>query len=131
MAYYSYNAINKQLLAISDENLSVPENGVVVSTELTATQLRFDYTWDLETTSFIVKPQPRLMSKLDYLNRFTDSELASIYTAAKTNVVIEIWLEKFRMSSEISLDDPRTIAGINSLEQSGLITASRAAEILG
>lgn len=130
MAYYSYNAINKQLLAISDEVLQVPEDGVVVTTELSATQLRYDYTWDTNSTSFVLRPQPRLLSKLDYINRFSDQELTGIYTAAKTNVLVEIWLEKFRLAEEISLDDQRTIAGLNSLEQAGLLTSARVAEIL-
>jgi len=131
MAYYAYNAVTKQLLSISEENLPVPEEGVVVELpDLTALKLQCDYAWDSETTSFNLRPQTRLISKLDYLNRFTDAEVAAIYTAAKTDVMVEIWLEKFHLASEISLDDPKTIAGINFLEQSGLITTSRAAEIL-
>lgn len=131
MAYYAYNAVTRQLLSVSNDSISIPENGVVVEIpELSADRLRYDYIWNSETTAFDVRPQARLMSKLDYLNRFTDSELEAIYTAAKTNVTVEVWLEKFRLASEISLDDPKTISGVNFLEQSGLIPTGRAAEIL-
>lgn len=131
MAYYAYNAVTRQLLSVSNDSISIPENGVVVEIpELSADRLRYDYIWNSETTAFDVRPQARLMSKLDYLNRFTDNELEAIYTAAKTNVTVEVWLEKFRLASEISLDDPKTISGVNFLEQSGLISTGRAAEIL-
>jgi hypothetical protein len=64
------------------------------------------------------------------MNRFTDSELATIYTAAKTVVSVEIWLEKFKLASEINLDDPYTIGGLQAMEAAGLIGVGRAAEIL-
>ena len=131
MAYYAYNAVTRQLLSISEENLPVPEEGVVGELpDITALELQCNYAWDSETTSFNLRPQSRLISKLDYLNRFTENELVAIYTAAKTTVAVEIWLEKFRLAAEISLDDPKTIAGVNFLEQSGLISTGRAAEIL-
>lgn len=71
-----------------------------------------------------------VLTKLECLRRFTDTELAGIYTAAKTVVQIEVWLEKFKAASEIDLADPATIAGVQSLEASGLIGVGRAVEIL-
>jgi hypothetical protein len=79
---------------------------------------------------------PRRLSKLDYMNRFHDDELAAIYGAAKVVVQIEIWLAKFNATSvepdgtSIDLDDLRTAGGIHALEAAGLIGAGRAAEIL-
>lgn len=69
-------------------------------------------------------------TKLEYMNRFTDDELAGIYTAAKTVVQVEIWLEKFKLAEFVSLDDPRTLAGLQALEAAGLLAAGRAAEIV-
>ena len=74
-----------------------------------------------------VKPP---LTKLEYMNRFTDAELAGIYTAAKLSVAVEVWLEKFKLASEINLDDPRTATGVQALEANGLIATGRAAEIL-
>lgn len=77
-------------------------------------------------------PPPRkiILTKLEYMNRFTDGELAAIYTAAKTVVSVEIWLEKFKLASEINLDDPATIAGLQAMETTGLLAAGRSTEII-
>jgi hypothetical protein len=72
----------------------------------------------------------RTLTKLQYMGRFTDAELVGIYTAAKTVVQVEIWLEKFKLASEINLDDPATVSGLQAMESAGLIGVGRAAEIL-
>lgn len=78
----------------------------------------------------------RRLTKLDYMNRFNDDELAAIYAAAKAVPAIEVWLAKFNAATPgadgtaIDLDDPRTVAGVQALEGAGLIGAGRAAEIL-
>lgn len=133
MAYYAYDAITRELLGISDNELPTPENGSTTEMPgVTALEIRANYTWDPVTVSFVEKngANKRLISKLDYMNRFTDAELVSIYTAAKTNVNVEIWLEKLKLSAEINLDDPKTSTGLQSLETLGLIGTGRAAEIL-
>lgn len=133
MAYYAYDAITRELLGVSDYELPTPDNGSTTEFPgVTALELRANYDWDPTTVSFVEKDgvNRRLISKLDYMNRFTDAELVAVYTAAKTNINVEIWLEKFKLSAEVNLDDPRTIAGIQSLETLGLISAGRAAEIL-
>lgn len=70
------------------------------------------------------------ISKLDYMSRFTDAELATIYTMAKQSVHVEIWLEKFKLATDVDLADPRTQGGLLALEAAGLLAAGRAAEIL-
>lgn len=91
--------------------------------------------WTYDGTAFAPPaPEPsqpiRTLTKLQYMLRFTDPELAGIYTAAKTVVSVEIWLEKFKLASEINLDDPATIGGLQAMEAGGLIGVGRAAEIL-
>lgn len=79
----------------------------------------------------VASPQlKRTLTKLEYMNRFTDAELAGIYTTAKTVVAVEIWLEKFKLATEINLDDPTTIAGLQAMEGAGLLVVGRSAEIL-
>ena len=63
-------------------------------------------------------------------NRFTDDELVGIYSAAKSVIQVEIWLEKFKLAQDINLDDPLVAAGLTALEGVGLLAAGRAAEIL-
>lgn len=71
-----------------------------------------------------------IISKVDYMNRYTDAELAGIFTISKTNIAVEVWLKKFDAARDIDLNDPRTIAGVQAIEASGLLAAGRAAEIL-
>ena len=44
------------------------------------------------------------LTKLQYMNRFRDDELANIYAAAKVSPAVEVWLEKFKLSDESSLN---------------------------
>ena len=75
-------------------------------------------------------PVKVLPTKLEFFDRFTDAEQVAIYDAAKTVTAIQVWLDKFKLASDIDVTDPRTIAGINALEAAGLLAAGRAAEIL-
>ena len=77
------------------------------------------------------QPVSQFVSKLTFMERFTDAELVAIYTAAKQVVQIEVWLEKLKLTTgDIDLADPRTIGGVHALEAAGLIASGRAAEIL-
>ena len=77
----------------------------------------------------IIDPIPPL-SKLDFLSKFTDQELVGIYTEAKTSVLLEIWLDKFKLSESIDLQNQLTISGLQYLESIGLLNTGRANEIL-
>lgn len=133
MAYYAYDAITRELLGVSDNELPTPENGSTTEMPgVTALEIRANYEWNPATVSFVEKngSARRLISRLDYMNRFTDAELAAIYTAARTDVNVEIWLEKFKLASSINLDDPKTLLGLQALETLGLIATGRPVEIL-
>lgn len=89
-------------------------------------------TWTKWIAPPVPEPTPvsvRTLTKLEYMDRFTDLELAGIYTAAKTVVQVEIWLEKFKLATEVNLDDPRTLAGLQAMESAGLLGVGRSAEI--
>ena len=83
-----------------------------------------------------VAVQSKRVTKLDYMNRFTDEELGLIYTVAKTNVGIEIWLAKFNATTPeadgtaIDMFDPRTVGGLQAMEAAGLLAPGRAMEII-
>jgi len=74
-------------------------------------------------------PKPPI-SKLEFMSLFTDAELAAIFTAAKTNVAMEVWVEKLKAAMQVHLDNPQLIAGVKALEAAKLIKAGRAAVIL-
>lgn len=77
------------------------------------------------------EPEPRGITKLEFMSRFTDEELVAIYAMAKTIPQIELWLEKVKMATgDVVMSDPRTISGVNGLEALGLIGEGRSREIL-
>lgn len=69
-------------------------------------------------------------SKLEFLNRFTDEELAGILDASKINSLIAVWVKKLDLAENVNISDERIINGINKLEEFGLLSTGRAAEIL-
>ncbi|MDD3675221.1 hypothetical protein [Thauera propionica] len=73
---------------------------------------------------------PRVLTKLQFLNRFTNEELAAVYTAAKTNVLIEVFLDKLKLAQEVNLDDPQTVDGLQALAAAGLLSEARVQEVL-
>ncbi len=81
-------------------------------------------------------PESKRVTKLAYMDRFTDEELGLIYTTAKTNVAIEIWLARFNATTPeadgtaIDLLDPRTAGGLYAMESAGLLAPGRASEII-
>jgi len=80
-----------------------------------------------------VQSQPPVahpISKLAFMERFTDEELAAIYTAAKQSVQIEVWVDKLKLAEYVDVTDPQTIAGLQALAASGLLTEARVQEIL-
>jgi hypothetical protein len=70
-------------------------------------------------------------TRLQFRNLFTNDEKLAIYTAAKSNLQIQIWLDDLAVSDVIDLADPVTIYGVQTMEAVGLIGSGRAAEILG
>lgn len=75
-------------------------------------------------------PPSRIITKLEYMNLFTDLELINIYTAAKTTVEIEIWLDKFKLATEIDKDVPAVKNGLLSMVALNLLEVDRVNEIL-
>lgn len=75
-------------------------------------------------------PPQKVITKLALINRFTMDELAAIYTAAKTEVMVEVFLEKLKLAEEVNLADAQTIGGLQALAASGLLTEARVQEVL-
>jgi hypothetical protein len=72
----------------------------------------------------------RVMTKLEYLRRFTPEERITIRTVAKTNSMLEDYMALMELASEVNTADVDTRAGVKMLEAVGLLAAGRAAEIL-
>lgn len=83
----------------------------------------------------LVGPEPvayvaPIVTKLAFRFRLTDSEYVGILQAAKTEIVVAAWVETFNMVTQLQLDDPRTIAGVQQLVDLDLLTKERSEEIL-
>lgn len=72
----------------------------------------------------------KVITKLAFMNRFTMEELAAIYIAAKTEVMVEVFLDKLKIAEEVNLADAQTIGGLHALAASGLLTEARVQEVL-
>ena len=91
--------------------------------------------WTYENDTFSLPPVvipvlPNIITKLAMIDRFTEAEYEGVLTAAKTDVQVQGWLDRFNVSNQINLDDSRTINGINLLVSKNLLTQERGSEIL-
>lgn len=75
-------------------------------------------------------PLPNIITKLAMIDRFTEAEYEGVLTAAKSDVQVQGWLDRFAAANKINLDDSRTVSGINLLVSKNLLTQARADEIL-
>jgi hypothetical protein len=76
------------------------------------------------------EPLSAPISKREFLKKFTPAEYAAIKTTAAVNATLDWYWQQFLLAEFIDMSDADTIAGIDMLEQAGLIAAGRAAEIL-
>lgn len=72
-----------------------------------------------------------IITKLEYLRRFTSTERITIRAAAKVEPVLEDYMALLELAEEINTEDADTIAAVNVLETTGLIASGRSTEILG
>ena len=78
----------------------------------------------------VVERASRVMTKLEYLRRFTVEERVAIRAAATQNAVLADYLQLMELAQDINTGDADTIAAVTMLEQAGLIAAGRANEVL-
>lgn len=91
---------------------------------------------------FIAGNPARRLTRLQFRNRFTQTEKVAIYEAATSSAAIRVWLDDLAVSTpeadgtSVDLDDPYCIAGVEAicafLETAQVIAdgAARAVEIL-
>lgn len=75
---------------------------------------------------------PRIITRYQFLNRFTMTELAAILLAAKSDPMVEAIMKKLEAVKdyEVDLDDPQTVGGVDTLIAKGHIQPDRKAAIL-
>jgi hypothetical protein len=75
-------------------------------------------------------PVPPVITKVAMISRFTPEEYVGVVGATKTDVEVQAWYDLFQAASVVNLEDPRTVAGINSFVPKNLLTQERADAIL-
>lgn len=71
-----------------------------------------------------------ILTKYEFLSRFTMAEKVAIYNLENSNVYIKIWLDTFRLCEEIDLNNTDVIAGLQLMKTLDILTDSRINEIL-
>jgi len=87
---------------------------------------------DLEAMKFFMYnrvPSNRI-SRYAFISRFTDEEFYGLVMQADVNPLLKVFVKKLDYSTEVNLNLPATIEGVQMLANGGLIAASRVAEIL-
>jgi len=70
------------------------------------------------------------LTKFQFMSRFTVEERVAITTASTQSPALADWVALFKLTEEMNLNDPQTIAGVQMLEAGGIIGVGRANEIL-
>lgn len=89
--------------------------------------------WDGETLTKAEPLPPAVrthLSRIEFRNRFTSAEKVALYTAAETNVMIKVFLDDLSAAEYVDVTDEDTIAGIEYIEQIGIISGERKSDIL-
>lgn len=123
-------------------------SGVVVNIVVAHTQIEPEWVevpddlavekgWTHDGTTFFsgsLDNEDKKISQLAFLNRFTDSEAIAIDLASIGATVeaatIRRFMNKVNAAQYIDLKESDLIAGLNSLESSGLLASGRTIEIL-
>lgn len=71
-----------------------------------------------------------VITKREFLDRVFPEEYAAIKEAANTNHLVDYFWQKFLVSEYIDISHSDTVAGLNLMEQAGLLSVGRAKEIL-
>lgn len=78
------------------------------------------------------EPAPRMLTVHEFRTRFSDAELAAIALRAyggAGDALAAVLLLKLQTRTEIDLDDPALIDGLNYLVSVNVLTANRATEL--
>jgi hypothetical protein len=70
------------------------------------------------------------LTKYQFMSRFSATERITLEQASTQSAELADWITLFKLTEEINLNDPITIAGVQMLEQAGIIGVGRTNEIL-
>ena len=128
MIYCLYNATTNALLGIGSNPFNLLEGQQQVAFHREMPDLTIEE-WNPATLNFFTKTDTSI-TKLQFMKRFSAQEYAAIKAAAAVNGELDFFWQKFLMAQDIVISDAELIAGLNALEQAGVLAPGRAAEIL-
>ena len=109
------------------ENIRQSSNKAEAAVNALTTEAEIaDFTWGVEN----LVEHPNRITKKQFLDLFTDQEIATILAAAETNATLEVFYEKVKIATYINLNEQAVQLGLQMLELGGLLAQGRAAEIL-
>jgi len=96
---------------------------------------RRNHMWDLIAKIWKPDDRPlpdeiRQISKIDFIELFTDAEMESLIDFAKTNTKAALFLNKLDAYDVINLNNAKLQTSINAMENVGVLSAGRASEII-
>lgn len=89
----------------------------------------------IEKRYFAISPesppaQETQVTQAELFDLFTDSELQAILNAKKGNAKAEAWMFKVGLLDRFTMSHKLIVSGLNYLENQGIITAERKAQII-
>lgn len=108
-------------------------HGAEIAIDVTSVSPRPGPGWSYDGVHFAPPPaiaSVRVLTPLQFLNRFPVAKLAAMYAAASTNPMITVLDRKITTAQNVSLDDQETIDSLAYLVSQNYLTADDVSTIL-
>jgi len=129
MLYIVYDVRDGSLVQISEEMVTIGGYPYSIKEiDMPMPDLK-NVSWEGNILGFVPKPS-RVVTKLDYLRRFTSEERIAIKTLALQVPQLADYLYLMELSTEIDLDDDDLKSALGMLEATGILAEGRSSEIL-
>lgn len=132
MTYYAvYNPLlDNALVGVAESFSQVPEGLTLASFDGEVPDLTQWY-WHPGSLAFLRYPQKDTLTKLEFLRRFTQAERIAIREFAKTDVLIDDFMQLLDIAEFIDTSDQDTNNALQYLAYKSIINPSRINEVLG
>lgn len=138
LAWRIERAQERELLGVAGEKVSeVLLEREAIRRASSRTEAEVNAALDIASVNavvFAVTPadytNPERISRVEFLNRFTDAEMEAFIAASKTTPALEAYFLKMQNAEGVVLTDPVTMVGVQALEPMGIIGTGRAEVVL-
>jgi hypothetical protein len=127
--YVCFEQVSGTLYCFSSNNAIIAPEGYTI--EEREGQYPQSLDWWSPTDRKFIAPEVRIITKLEFLSRFSITERVAIRETAKTDPVLNDVMTMLDLAEEINLDDPRTQQSLGYMVSITLLTVERMSQILG